>query len=577
MTRAKHGWVKVAVVAAVFASVLVPALVSPAKTISLPETMVSTEALGRPSRAPQRVLFDFPATHVAFSWTGDEGTGVRFRVLSADGKGPWQRATEAHDAERGDRHFSAVIALDRATGLIWQAAAGRGRHTMGPVTLDYLNTLDGDRYTRRVPAVAAAADAPSVITRAQWGADESVKSTSGSCRRTFHKVQQLFVHHTAGANFDTRPKATMRAIYWYHTVRQRWCDIGYNFVIAPDGRIFEGRWARNYAHFEHHDSESRDGRVVTGAHVAGFNSGSVGVSLMGNYSQVELPPAAHRSLAELLAWEADRHNLNPEGTHTYRNPETGARKKLPFIAGHRDAGYTECPGRFVYATLPAIRRDTKAAMGAGKASSALTLNPTAPVVGFGESATFTGVLTGEGGIALPGRPIRSYVKVPGAQWAPGPSTVTGPDGSYSLTITPKKNSRVMAIYDGDVATWGADSNVASVKVRPEVTLTAEGGTDVGGVANFPPGTTVVSLTGTVRPWHVGHEVVVRVFRVEPDGTYSFVSRTDPVIGSKGIYRTQFEVPDSGGGSFRAIAWFPGDADHPRSPSPEIFFFVNPTV
>ena len=576
MQRAKQTWVKLVTVMAVFAAVLVPAIIAPATTISLPETMAATKALGRPSKAPQRVMFDFPASHVAFSWTGDDRSGVRYRVIASDGrKGPWQRAAEAHDAERGDQHFSGVIALDRAAGLIWQSSKSSGK-SMGPVTLDYLNTLDGERYLQKVPAVAQAAETPRVVTRAEWGADESIKSTTGSCRRTFHKVQQLFVHHTAGANFDTRPKATMRAIYWYHTVRQGWCDIGYNFVIAPNGTVFEGRWARNYAPFEHHDSESRDGRVVTGAHVSGFNSGSVGISLMGNYSRVELPATARRSLAELLAWEADRHNLNPEGTHTYRNPDTGTRKKLPFIAGHRDAGYTECPGKLVYAALPAIRRDTKVAMGAGKTSSQLTLGPTAPVVAYGESATFTGALKTDAGIVLAGKPIRSYMKVPGAQWAPGPSAVTGADGSYSLTITPSKNTRVIAIYDGDVATWGDDSNVAVVKVRPVVTLATEGGADVGGVSHFPPGTTAVALTGSVDPAHVGHHVVVRVLRVNADGTYTLVSKMQPVLTDTSVYRTEFALPDTSGGTFRAITWFPADSDHPSSPSPEIFFVVDPS-
>lgn len=576
MRWVERSWVKLSVVVAVFATVLVPALVAPARTISVPETMAATEALGRPPQAPQRVMFDFPATHVAFSWTGGEKSGVRFRTIEADGsKGPWRRATEAHDAERGDQRFSAVIAVDRPAGLIWQAARSAGK-LMGPVTLDYLNTLDGERYLQKVPALAEAAPrTPNVVTRAQWGADESIKKTGGSCRRTFHRVQQMFVHHTAGANFDRRPKATMRAIYWYHAVRQNWCDIGYNFVIAPDGTIFEGRWARKYGPWEHHDGESRDGRIVTGAHVSGFNSGSVGVSLMGNFSQVQVPPAARRSLAELLAWEADRHNLPPRGSHTYRNPDTGTTRKLPYIAGHRDAGNTDCPGRYLYNALPAIRRDTKAVMGAGKTTTRLNLAPTAPVIGFGDSATFEGALRDDAKVGLAGRAIRSYTKAPGAQWAAGPGTVTGADGSFSLTITPRKNTRLIAVYDGDVSTWGADSNVAVVRVRPEVTLRTEGGADVAGVSHFPPGTTSVPLAGGVRPWHVGHHVVIRVFRVNPDGTYSLVSKIPSKLGERSRYRSAFEVPDETGGSFRAITRFPKDADHPTATSPEIFFFVNP--
>ena len=577
MLRAKYAGLKLAVVMVVFAAVLVPALVAPARTISLPRTMVGTKALGLPARAPRSVMFDFPATHVAFSWTGDDGTGVRFRTISDEGeRSPWQRATEAHDAERGERHFSAVISVDRIAGVVWQGVARRARR-MGPVTLDYLNTLDGDRYEQEIPALAqAAARTPDIITRAQWGADESIKKTSGGCRRKFYKVQQLFVHHTAGKNFDTRPKATMRAIYWYHAVRQGWCDLGYNFVIAPDGRLFEGRWARNYAPFETHDSENRSGKAVAGAHVSGYNSGSVGISLMGNYAQVRLSPAARRTLAEVLAWEADRHGFDPTGVHRYRNPETGARKRLPRIAGHRDAGFTECPGRFVYNALSGIRKDAKAVMGAGKLSTNLSLQPTAPVIAFRESATFTGVLSDQNGTPLAGRSVRSYMKVPRAQWADGPSAVTATDGSYSLTITPRKNTRVIAVYDGDTGTWGATSNAAGVKVRPEVTLQAQGAlVDALGIGHFPSGTTNVFFSGGVRPPHPGHDVRVRVSRMNPDGTSTLLVKPLVRLGSSSEYEFDYELPEPRAGTYRAITWFTRDRDHPRSPSPEILFMVDP--
>ncbi len=291
---------------------------------------------------------------------------------------------------------------------------------------------------------------------------------------------------------------------------------------------------------------------------------------------MELPPAARRSLAELLAWEADRHNLYPQGTHTYRNPETGTRRKLPYIAGHRDAGYTECPGNFVYAALPAIRRDTKAAMGAGKISTQLTLTPSTPVIRYRESATFTGFLTDEAGSPMPARPIRSYVKVPGATWTAGPGTITATDGSYSLTITPKQNSKVIAIYDGDTTTWGADSNVAAVKVRPEVTLQAEGGTvDAAGWYRFPSGTTTVPLSGNVRPRHAGYPVVLRVSKMNVDGTYTLLSRLELTLDDTSAYRIDYLLPQPSGGTYRAVTWFPGDSDHPSSPSPAVNFVVDP--
>ena len=136
-----------------------------------------------------------------------------------------------------------------------------------------------------MPRARGGPNGPDIVTRAEWGADESLKSTSGGCTRRFYRVQQLFVHHTAGTNNDADPAATMRAIYWYHTRSRGWCDIGYNFVVGPDGAIFEGRWARKYMPWESHSGEDAQGRAVAGAHVADYNSGSVGISMMGDFTR----------------------------------------------------------------------------------------------------------------------------------------------------------------------------------------------------------------------------------------------------------------------------------------------------
>jgi hypothetical protein len=303
-----------------------------------------------------RALLEFPATHIAFSWTGDEGTGVRYRTWYADGHvSRWRGAREAHDMGHGRSHYSGVIQVDRPATVEWRPVQPRATD-LGSVTLDYLNTEDGLRVPAARKTAARAPSTPAIVTRAQWGADESIKRVGPNCTRSFWPVQQLFVHHTAGSNYDPNPKATMRAIYWYHTVRRGWCDIGYNFVIGWNGAIYEGRWARRYQPWEVHSSEDRRARAVRGAHVEGFNTGSVGVSLMGNFSTARLPPRMRGALVRLLAWEADRHNLAPLGRHVYRNPETGLRRRLQYIAGHRDAGQTSCPGGNLYRILPFIRR-----------------------------------------------------------------------------------------------------------------------------------------------------------------------------------------------------------------------------
>ena len=449
------------VVCIIAAGFLVPSLAAPARTVLIPETLARTLLVS--SGSPQ-VRFLFPPTHVAFSWYGDEGTGVRYRTISATGRvGRWRRAPESHDAERGNRHFTAVIRVDRPVALTYEPLRPVGA-VMGAATFDYMNTADGPVRAVRVPVLAhAAAEDPAVVTRAEWGADESMKGTAGGCERRFFAVQQLFVHHTAGRNDDPDPAGTMRAIYEYHTQRQGWCDVGYNFVIGPDGTIFEGRWARRYGPWEIHSSEDLDRRAVAGAHVAGYNSGSVGVSVMGNYSQVRPSPAVRRALAELLAWEADRHDLDPLGKHTYVNPESGTARELKVIAGHRAAGSTECPGNFLNRSLGGVRRDTAAVMGTGKSTSLLSLTASRTSVPAGESVTYFGRLSDAAGTGLVNRSVTIYQRVRRGQWFVAEQLLTGLDGSFQFDSSPTATTTTRAVFSGESSIWGAQSH--DVRVR----------------------------------------------------------------------------------------------------------------
>jgi hypothetical protein len=540
--------------------------------VSVPATWARSLTLQERARAD----FAFSATHVVFSWRGGEKSAISYRTIDAsDEASAWSRAPEAHDLEHGDRHYSGVLDVGRVAGVAWRPA-GRGR--VERVTVDYLNTVDGPPRLVHVPVPARAQTprTPNIVTRAEWGADESLKKTTGSCDRDFYLLQQLFVHHTAGTNFDNDPAATMRAIYHFHAVSRGWCDVGYNFVIAPDGTIFEGRWARKYRPWEVHSSESVGGKVVSGAHVANYNSGSLGVSLMGNFSQVTAPPEARRSLAELLAWEADRHDLDPFARHTYENPESHLRDRLPVIAGHRDAGSTECPGTKLYRKLADVRRDTKVAMGKGKADSLIDLSASATRVSYKDQVSFSGTLRDESGLGLAGREVALHRRNGTKPWRQSAVVVTGLDGSFSHTITARSNVRVVAVYQGDDTMWGAQSRRAVARVAPDVTLTAEGGApDVTGVHHYPRGTSKVLLTGTVVPRHQGHDVIVKVREAQSDGTFRTVAKKTVVVDSDAVFRYRFKVPNPDvGGSYTAVARFVGDRDHATSVSPPVSFTID---
>ena len=563
----------------VIASVLVPGFVTPVRAITTPRVIARRLQLA--PGGVQRVDFDIVPTHIAFAWPGSARSGVRFRTTAADGTvGAWTTAPHDHDASTPSHQYSAVLEVDRPRAIEWRATGHDAG--MGPVTIDYLNTLDGPRVTTTIPAssdtASAAAHAPDIVTREEWGADESIKRTTGSCQRAFYPVKQLFVHHTAGTNFDKHPKATMRAIYWFHVKERGWCDIGYNFVIAPNGTIFEGRWARNYRPWEIHDSENVRGLGVTGAQVEDYNSGSLGISVMGNYSQISPPPPVRRSLAELLAWEVDRHGLHPTGTHRYRNPSSGLRARLPYIAGHRDAGSTDCPGDFLYRALPSVRNDTAAVMGAGKQTSKIQMTASTEAITYGTAVTFTGYLSQVDGSPLAGQEVRTYLREGTADWRDGPTVTTGPDGDFSFSDNPGANLILVGVFGGNDTLWGSESGNVTVKVAPAVALAAEGGTvDGSGVEHYPSGTTSITFDGSVTPPHPNYTMGIVISKLQSSGSYERLDTGSARLDGSGNFAFNWSVPatELGGGSYRAVAVFRKDDDHARAFSPAVSFVIDP--
>jgi hypothetical protein len=430
---------------------------------------------------------------------------------------------------------------------------------MGPVKVDLLNTTDGPTELVAAPRPATGPGGPTIVTRAEWGADESIKSTSGGCSRTFWRVQQLFVHHTAGTNHDPDPEATMRAIYWYHTRSRGWCDIGYNFVIGPDGSIFEGRWARSYMPWEAHTGEDRQGRGVAGAHVASYNSGSVGISMMGNFQDVRPTGAARESLVEMLAWEASRHDLKPKAWHTYRNPDSGLTRRLKYISGHRDAGDTACPGGKLYSSLRGIRQDVADRVAVGRVDSKLTLEADPQTIRQSEPVTLSGTLTDEEGSALSAREVVVWAKKTGGRWRRAGRPTTGVDGAYSIQLAPQYTTKFVAVYPGDAMTWETQSGDRTVRVEATVTLEVEGGIpDLLGNYHFPSGTKAVPLSGSVTPGYPEERVTVRVLSVQSDGSEKLLRKVHRPLNHASEYAYTFPPP--GSGTYRVITWFTGDGN-----------------
>ncbi|MCX4096620.1 N-acetylmuramoyl-L-alanine amidase [Nocardia sp. alder85J] len=197
-------------------------------------------------------------------------------------------------------------------------------------------------------ATALPGGGPRVISRAQWGADESLRCSEPTYD---DGVSAITVHHTAGRTEYTQAESAgiVRAIYAYHARKLGWCDIGYNALVDKYGQIFEGR------------AGGLD-RPVEGAHAGGFNENTSGVALMGNYSDEAPSEAALQAVGQFIGWRARMAGLNPKGSTTlysegtiYSKYDQGEAVKLPIVFAHRDVGNTSCPGDAAYAQMDRIR------------------------------------------------------------------------------------------------------------------------------------------------------------------------------------------------------------------------------
>jgi hypothetical protein len=195
------------------------------------------------------------------------------------------------------------------------------------------------------------AGSPAVAPRASWGANEAIRRGGPTYAQS---LRFGVVHHTAGSNNYTAAQsaAIVRAIQTYHVKGNGWNDIGYNFLVDKYGQVFEGR----YGGVE---------RNVVGAHAEGFNTGSVGVALLGSYGTVKPTPAAIDAIAALLAWRLDVGHVDPLARLSWisggnaRFP-SGTPAPLATISGHRDTGLTACPGNALYSQLGTIARKAAA-------------------------------------------------------------------------------------------------------------------------------------------------------------------------------------------------------------------------
>ncbi|MFC5999694.1 FG-GAP-like repeat-containing protein [Quadrisphaera sp. GCM10027208] len=310
---------------------------------------------------------DFAVVGVSWRRTpgvDDTDVAVQLRVRSDGEWGPWEvlgvadegpDAGTAEAARMAERTGTSPLVVLEADGVQVRIDTPQGvapRDVQVSLVDPGTSRADDTVHSDAVPVATATASGtqPQIVTREQWGADESLTSGRPVVN---HTVKALVVHHTAGSNSYSREQAVqqIRGIYAYHTKTLGWADIGYNLLVDRYGTVYEGR-------------RGSIDQAIQGAHSGGFNRDTYGVSLMGNFEVAEPPAAAVAAMTRVIGWKMGQYGTNPLGTTTLVSAGGGTSRyaagsvvRLPALLGHRDVGQTSCPGRYLYPKMATMRAE----------------------------------------------------------------------------------------------------------------------------------------------------------------------------------------------------------------------------
>ncbi len=323
----------------------------------------------RQGPSPLRAAAALPPTDVApFGLVGvtaaapfDPGTRVVLRVRQDGAWTDWMQVPVSdHMPDPGTeeyaraRHGTEPVVASSADGVqvrIDTPSGGVPADTRLTMIDNPVRPEDAGLGFESAPSATAQAVAnrPRIISRAEWGADESLKRGTVSYSP---RIKVGFVHHVVSTNEYTEAEAAqqMRNVYSWFTQGIQVNDFGYNFMVDRFGRIYEGRAGGVEL-------------AVIGAHTAGFNAETFAVSFLGNADTLNPAEAEGNrivdAMSRLIAWKFDLNHVNPRGSAvlTSAGPGPGGgttsmyyageKVRSKTIAGHGDIGNTSCPGDFL--------------------------------------------------------------------------------------------------------------------------------------------------------------------------------------------------------------------------------------
>ncbi len=295
-----------------------------------------------------------PFTGLAVKWQGANVEDFHVAVRSSEDNvqfGQWiDIHLDAHGEQRSDEGISQLIFLDKNARYIQWNVTVDATNSLKVNDLDllefhFINPGETPKHIKnqtQTPAnkSVATCSKPSMVSRTSWGSicpQNSMCSGSIVTTTTTH----IIIHHSETPNTSSDWAATVRSIQNYHVNTKGWSDIAYNFLIAPNGVMYEGR---------------AGGDTSRGSHFCAKNTNTMGICVIGTYNTSQVNSSAISTLKNLLAWKCDKDGIDATGAATH----SSSGLYLNRIAGHKDHSCTPtCPGAQLYGQLSTIRSQVK--------------------------------------------------------------------------------------------------------------------------------------------------------------------------------------------------------------------------
>ena len=279
--------------------------------------------------SPVVVVPQFNVLMIAFTQKCPDGTSIQtfVRVWTEQGPQQWRAIDREED----------ILLPSTANQVQYCVKMNSHNCQQSPSFSELSLTAEettADEFFEETTGDVLPVSAPKIVERREWGSRKTKAKPSNA------KINAVVVHHTGGASYKNYKGASdVQGVQRYHMDGRGWSDIGYHFLIGPDGTIYRGREEN-----------------VTGAHCPP-NKGRLGICVIGNYETGdELNEKNGRALLHLTTYLCGKYGLTTDR-----------------IKKHCEWRPTACPGKNIKSKFDLLKKHVENRLNKVRTQSGTTL------------------------------------------------------------------------------------------------------------------------------------------------------------------------------------------------------------